>query len=516
VVLSGRKNQVMLPYRKAENFISASHLGLDRDEESRESSIEGLLKDQFIIDHGAIVHETSSSTSEKPRSRVVFLLDSPITDPKEYRLAAEALTWKYSTADVHCKDEARMFFGRKNARHVVLGNMLYKDILYEEVIEPYQRYKASTNGHNFASPLSDTIPEHERNTTLTSIAGTMRRRGIGEAAIYAALQAENTARCVPPLPDDEVQRIAHSIARYEPAPYAWDSAEPEEEWPEMGDLPQSPTPPLLPPAMVPEPLRPWTLDIARQGCFPLEMVAAPALVGASAIIGRKLGIRPWRFSDFTIPPNLWGCLVSPPASLKSNAIDQAIRPVKRLAATAHDRFQVGVAQDSAHLCALEAEVEGLKSLMKRGAKKGTPIGDLEDQIADKLQQLDAARGELVERRYWVADSTTEKLTDLLKDNSNGLLVCYDEIAGWLADMEKPGREGSRAFYLAAWEGTGDYYVDRVGRGSSYIPAVCLSVIGGIQPDRLRRHIDEALSGGSGGDGLLQRFQLMIYVDNRCC
>lgn len=61
------------------------------------------------------------------------------------------------------------------------------------------------------------IPVGRRNATLTSYAGTMRRPGIGEAAIRAALIVENRDRCRPPLPEAEVERIAASVARYEPA-----------------------------------------------------------------------------------------------------------------------------------------------------------------------------------------------------------------------------------------------------------------------------------------------------------
>jgi hypothetical protein len=57
----------------------------------------------------------------------------------------------------------------------------------------------------------------ERNTTLTSLAGTMRRRGLSREATEAALLEENRRRCDPPLPDEEVREIAASVARYEPA-----------------------------------------------------------------------------------------------------------------------------------------------------------------------------------------------------------------------------------------------------------------------------------------------------------
>ncbi|MDR3453019.1 MAG: phage/plasmid primase, P4 family [Rhodoferax sp.] len=58
------------------------------------------------------------------------------------------------------------------------------------------------------------IPESGRNNTLTNLAGAMRRKGMSEAAINAALQAENLARCRPPLDLNEVSGIAASIMRY--------------------------------------------------------------------------------------------------------------------------------------------------------------------------------------------------------------------------------------------------------------------------------------------------------------
>jgi putative DNA primase/helicase len=64
------------------------------------------------------------------------------------------------------------------------------------------------------------IREGSRNSTLTSLAGGMRRRGLSESAIYAELRKLNADRVVPPLDDREVAAIATSISRYEPAPIA--------------------------------------------------------------------------------------------------------------------------------------------------------------------------------------------------------------------------------------------------------------------------------------------------------
>lgn len=59
-----------------------------------------------------------------------------------------------------------------------------------------------------------TIPEGGRDVYLTSLAGTMRRRGMTREEIQAALLATNANRCDPPLDERDVQRIAWSVAQY--------------------------------------------------------------------------------------------------------------------------------------------------------------------------------------------------------------------------------------------------------------------------------------------------------------
>lgn len=60
------------------------------------------------------------------------------------------------------------------------------------------------------------IQDGQRNNALTAMTGAMRRKGMGEEAMAAALKVENQLRCQPPLPEVEVDKIAASIARYEP------------------------------------------------------------------------------------------------------------------------------------------------------------------------------------------------------------------------------------------------------------------------------------------------------------
>ncbi|MFD2270907.1 DUF3987 domain-containing protein [Undibacterium arcticum] len=87
----------------------------------------------------------------------------------------------------------------------------------------------------------------------------------------------------------------------------------------------------------------------------------------------------------------------------------------------------------------------------------------------------------------------------------------DELIGLLASWDKEGREGDRAFYLEAWNGTGSFNIDRISRGSLFVPNLCLSVFGGIQPDLLTRYLGTIVD-SLDNDGRIQRFQVIVYPD----
>jgi Bifunctional DNA primase/polymerase, N-terminal/Domain of unknown function (DUF4386)/Primase C terminal 1 (PriCT-1) len=70
-----------------------------------------------------------------------------------------------------------------------------------------------------AEPVDEMIPEGRRREALLSLAGTLRRRGLGASEILAALEAVNAARCRPMLRPLELQALAHDVAgRWEPDP----------------------------------------------------------------------------------------------------------------------------------------------------------------------------------------------------------------------------------------------------------------------------------------------------------
>src|SRR5262249_22154113 len=116
------------------------------------------------------------------------------------------------------------------------------------------------------------------------------------------------------------------------------------------------------------------------------------------------------------------------------------------------------------------------------------------------------------KRLVINDATFEKLQEVLSENVLGLIVIRDELTGVLASFERNGYEGARQFYLTAWNGFSPYSIDRIGRGTIYVPACCLSIFGGIQPMRLKEFLAGLSESGATNDGMIQRFQVLVYPD----
>lgn len=76
--------------------------------------------------------------------------------------------------------------------------------------------KATSKPSPSPSPRISTVGEGGRNDHLARQAGRLRHVGLGQPALEAALLEVNRAECRPPLSDEEVKRIAASVARYAP------------------------------------------------------------------------------------------------------------------------------------------------------------------------------------------------------------------------------------------------------------------------------------------------------------
>jgi len=280
-------------------------------------------------------------------------------------------------------------------------------------------------------------------------------------------------------------------------------------WPEPGSLPTGLSPvAAFDIAGLPRGFQRWVEDMAERMQCPVDYLAVSVMVVLASIVGRKVAIRPKREDDWTVVPNLWGAVIGEPGLMKTPALQEAMKPLDRLVAEARADFARAQQQT-----AFEVKQDTIRrALLDADLKKAMKDGDT-DRVAELKLEFEAeAAAEPVEKRYLVNDATVEKLGMLLNENPNGLLQFRDEMPGWLATMDRDGHENDRGFFDEAWNGTGAYYVDRVGRGTLYIPAACLSVLGGIQPGPLQAYLHEIFGKGLTNDGLIQRFQLMVWPD----
>ncbi|MEO8998099.1 MAG: DUF3987 domain-containing protein, partial [Rhodanobacter sp.] len=268
-----------------------------------------------------------------------------------------------------------------------------------------------------------------------------------------------------------------------------------------------PAVPAFDPAMLPASVRAWCVDAADGLQVPLDFTAIPAIVALAGTIGRRVGIAMKQHARWYERPMLWGCVIGRPSSGKSPALSPARRMLERLAREERAVYDVAAREYEARVMVADAA--------KANAKKA---------IQKALANSDQARAEAAaeaalfedeppsEPRIVVNDATVEKLGELLNANPRGLVQFRDELAGWLAGLDREGRESDRAFWLECWNGTGAFTVDRIGRGTIPIEACAMSILGGMQPGKLAEYVRGAVRGGFSDDGLIQRFQLAVYPD----
>jgi putative DNA primase/helicase len=299
-----------------------------------------------------------------------------------------------------------------------------------------------------------------------------------------------------------------------PRPNGANGAQPGgEEWPDPYPLPEA----LLRVApfdcdLLPEKLRPWVEDVADRMQCPPDFIGVTVMAAGGSVIGPKIVMRPKSNDDWQVVPNQWGIIVGRPGVMKSPAVEEGLRPLKRLCAEAEKRFKAAKdAHDTdkriADLLAKEA-IKRADDLLKK--ERSNP------DAAQKARDLLSDRQDIPEptlRRYIANDTNIASLGVLLQQNPNGLLVYRDELISLLRSLDQEERESEKGFYLTGWNGDSAYTFDRIGRGLHLsIDRVCLSMLGSTQPGRIGEYISQAIRGGLGDDGLMQRFGLLVWPD----
>lgn len=244
---------------------------------------------------------------------------------------------------------------------------------------------------------------------------------------------------------------------------------------------------------LPSSIKDGVVDIAERLSCPLDYVAISVIVGAGTVLGNTVGILPKEFdSTWVVHPGFWGGIVGLPGSMKTPSLIASLKPVYYLEEQAANQFAQDLIQYKKDKTRFDTELSKFKS----GKTTLFPTEPIEPN----------------KKRYIVNDTTYQALGEIISKNPEGVLALSDELSGLLQSLDTAGQEAARGFYLSGWGGSSNYTFDRVSRGSITLTRYLLSVFGGFQPDRIKAYVRFAQSGNSKNDGLLQRFQLLVWPD----
>jgi hypothetical protein len=227
-------------------------------------------------------------------------------------------------------------------------------------------------------------------------------------------------------------------------------------------------PPPLPTDLLPLVIEQYAIAQAHMmGCDAGGLAMATLTVCAAAISDR-IELQMKRHDPYwKEAARIWTALVGLPSTKKSPIMRQAARGLVRLDIELHRDYMQAM-----------AEYEALPAEEKKTTRPPR------------------------QKRLRIEDTTIEAAQVVLMDSPDGVLCLQDELSGWFGAMDKygtaRGAAKDRGFWMQAFNG-GSYAVNRVIRGAGIIENVSVSMLGGIQPEPMRKLVAD-----SHDDGLIQR------------
>ncbi len=232
------------------------------------------------------------------------------------------------------------------------------------------------------------------------------------------------------------------------------------------------TPPDLPHGLLPPLIEEFAFTMGEQMGADPAGIAMACLCVCGAAISDDIKLKVKRHAEWYESPRIWVSVVGAPSTKKTPILSAAARP----------------------LCAIDSQMlSDWLHAMKR-------FNDLPPE--DKKGKTPP-----LQKRLRIEDTTIEAAQVVLEGSTKGILCYQDELSGFFGSMDKyssgRGASADRAFWLKSYNG-GEYALNRVGRGTALIENLSISLLGGIQPEPIRKIASEAQD-----DGLLQRMLPVI-------
>jgi Protein of unknown function (DUF3987) len=271
-------------------------------------------------------------------------------------------------------------------------------------------------------------------------------------------------------------------------------------WDEPANLwAETSKPAELPHGVLPEIVELLARDKGRRLGVEPGAVAAVLITALGSLVPARNRLQMRQFNTgWTVHPVLWAAIIGSSGKNKSATLTYGVKAAEHV----ENKWRAGHQE-------AKRRAEGLEKVAPKGANKLPTMAEELFEGASETQIGQAPAPTRPRRRKIVRDATTEAIGLLLGNNPDGLLYFSEELAGWLGSMDayRPRGGKDRPFWLQAKDG-GPYTIDRKTSGDIDIPALAVSVLGGIQPDKVK-----PLAASLANDGLLQRF-MPILLDRR--
>lgn len=216
-------------------------------------------------------------------------------------------------------------------------------------------------------------------------------------------------------------------------------------------------------------------------------------------------------SDFVIHPSLSAVVIAPSGSRKDTIFDGAKDPLLKL--TKRDKLKI----DSNFIeneKDIVSKIESLSKAKKKALSDSEPdhiIKEFNAKIIELQDQLKVSRK--MRPNFIFESGSQERLYQVMSENQDrGIFLCNSEYVQLMGNLNRPGNESLRGFYLKTLNGATkeSFSHQTVGGVRVDIDKVVGNSLIGVQTDVFSKEIS-AMESGKMNDGLWQRFFLINVI-----
>lgn len=436
----------------------------------------------------AFYYHTFSSTPQKPKLRLAFIMDSPVTDPDMRKIIITTLVSLFPQSDKACTNADRIFHATD--KEVVITNANAR-ISAESIFDAVtQTSPAKPACGDFRQQKSYADAELERLKREFDFFGYLKERNgeyrnIDRGVLFKNCEVcghhdnlmyrsdTNTFYCfsagvggsiIDYLMHTENLTLEQAIDRFK-----YELCTPDWKMPTPFDEIKLPT---FPVSALPASLAEWVTAVALNTETAVDMAAACVLAILAACVQGKFLIAQNR--NHSEPLNLYILIIAKSGERKSGIVRVMTEPIYQYEAAENSRRQPQIEKD-------EAQLRTWKNMIERYEKSGKAKEAAEMRL--KYKELEHNR--IKPLRLLADDVTAEALTSLLANNGGILTIISTEggLFDTLSGKYTTSNEVSIDTVLKAYSGD-RIRVDRKGRESECVDDPALTMLLSAQNDVL--------------------------------